>query len=364
MEIDERIEEITEELRSTPYNKATEHHIGRLKAKLARLREEAEKRSSSRGGGNRDNVGRVGDATVILIGPPSVGKSTLLNKLTSAKAEVGAYDFTTIEVKPGILEYEGAKIQILDVPGLIKGLRGGGREVASFTRSSDLVVLMTDILHVNVFEETERELYKVGIRLNQKKPRILVKKKITGGIKINSTVNQDISEETIKEVLKEYKMHNADVILRETIDINGLIDALMKNRVYLSCVRVINKIDMLEDQNLIRTKDTSIGEKYNAIMISAEAGINLEELKESIFKRLNLIKVYMKHKGEEPDYKEPMILKKGSTVEEICRKIHRDFVEKFRYAKVWGNSVKYGGQMVGLSHEVYDGDVVNISIER
>lgn len=362
MKIDDQIEEIVKELRDTPYNKATEHHIGRLKAKLARLREESEKRSSS-GGPKKETVSKVGDATVILVGPPSVGKSTLFNKLTYSDSEVGAYDFTTVDVISSILRYKGAKIQILDVPGLIKDLRGMGRTVASYIRASDLIIMMTDPYNLNTFEEIEEELYNVGIRLNQTKPDVSIKKRLTGGIKINSTVEQDISEDVFKEILKEYKIHNAEIIIREKLDINSFIDALHSNRTYIKCIKVINKIDLIDEESKIY-KELKEREKNDILEISAEKDIHLDLLKEKIFEKLDLIPIYMKKKGSEIDYNEPMIIKRGSTVEDVCKKIHRDFVKKFKYAKVIGSSVKYDNQKVGLSHVLDTGDIITIVLER
>ncbi|MEM4142457.1 MAG: GTPase, partial [Thermoplasmata archaeon] len=110
--IDEQIKEIEEEIKRTKYNKATEHHIGLLKAKLARLKELKE--SSKKKGGSVTGIKKSGNAMVSLVGFPSVGKSTIFNLLTNAHSEVGEYDFTTINAIPGIMEYKGAKIQLLD----------------------------------------------------------------------------------------------------------------------------------------------------------------------------------------------------------------------------------------------------------
>ncbi len=138
--IEESIKEVEAEIAKTQVNKHTEYHIGKLKAKIARLKDEQEKRRSTGGGGGKGySVKKSGNATVALVGFPSVGKSTLLNRLTGAESEVGAYDFTTIDVVPGIMEYNSAKIQILDLPGLIRDAskgKGRGREVLSVVRSA------------------------------------------------------------------------------------------------------------------------------------------------------------------------------------------------------------------------------------
>src|SRR3989454_8461994 len=139
--IEEQIRSVEEESGRPQYNKHTQPHIGKLKAKLARLRDEVEKRQAKgKGGGVQYAVRKSGNATIGLVGFPSTGKSTLLNAITAASSEVGAYDFTTLDVIPGVLDYRGAKIQVLDMPGLIRGAskgRGRGREVISVARICD-----------------------------------------------------------------------------------------------------------------------------------------------------------------------------------------------------------------------------------
>ncbi len=363
--IREQIEEIEEEILRTQKNKATEHHIGRLKAKLARLRAELEKRQRAGGGGRGYAVKKSGNATVGLVGFPSVGKSTLLNRLTNAESDVGEYHFTTLTVVPGVMEYRGAKIQVLDMPGLISGAsrgRGRGREVLAVARNCDLLLLVVDVFETSV-DILVRELEDVGIRLNQRPPDVVFSKKDRGGITVHSTVEQThMTEEQVKEILAEMGFVNVDVVLREDVDADRLIDAAMGNRVYIPAILVLNKIDLVNEDYLQEVRERL--RPWEPVMVSAEKGHGLEELKAAIYDSLDLIPVYLKPQGGKPDYDEPLVVRRGATIGDICDAIHRDFREKFRYALVWGKSARFPGQTVGINHVVAEGDVVTIVVKK
>jgi small GTP-binding protein len=191
MGLPEKIKQIEEEMKKTQINKHTEHHIGLLKAKLARVRAELEA-STSKSGGPAFEIRKGGDATVVLIGLPSVGKSTILNRLTNAKSKVAAYAFTTLTVVPGILRYNGADIQILDLPGIISGAssgRGRGRRVLSVARNADLVLLILDVFQPGQVELLKRELHEMGIRINQKPPDVVITKSNKGGLALTTSVS-------------------------------------------------------------------------------------------------------------------------------------------------------------------------------
>ncbi|MFW6038642.1 MAG: OBG GTPase family GTP-binding protein [Candidatus Saliniplasma sp.] len=357
-DLEEQIDEIEKEIRETPYNKATQQHIGRLKAKLSKLKDKLDREGEGTAEYGGYAIKKEGDATVALVGFPSSGKSTLINKLTGAKSEVANYEFTTLEVIPGILKYNDAVIQILDLPGLVEGAssgKGRGREVLSVARESDLILLMGDV-YKDELEVMAEELESKGVRLNKEPPEIVITKKEKGGIEVRSTVElTKIDKETIKEILREYRYINANIVIRDDITVDELIDHLSGNRVYIPAVPIINKID-LEYHNKNISK---IIEKWNPVYISATEGKGLDRLKKRIFEELNLIRVFLRPKGEKAD-DEPMILKRDSTIEDVCRKLHSDFREKFRYARIWGPTAKFPKQQVGMDHELKEGDTVRI----
>jgi len=364
--IEDQIKAVEDEIQRTPYNKATQHHIGKLKAKLARLKDEAQKRLSARGGGGPGYaVKKSGHATVAIVGFPSVGKSTLLNQITDAKSPVASYDFTTLDVIPGVLYYSGAQIQILDMPGLIRGAskgRGRGREVISVARGSDLVLLMVDVFETNI-DVLVDELNLSGIRLNQKPPDIVIAKKSRGGVGVNPTVKlTHIDEETIADMLREFGYINADIVVRDDITEDQLVDVLAGNRVYIPAFVVINKVDLVTVEYLKSVRSRMKG--WRVVAVSAEKGSGLEELKKTIYDELDFIRIFLKPQGKDADMAEPLITRQGAKVATVCETIHRDFRKKFRYANIWGPSAKFPGQTVGLNHGLKDGDVLTLVLRK
>ncbi|MBS1263765.1 MAG: GTPase Obg [Methanonatronarchaeales archaeon] len=360
MGLEDEISEVEREISDTPRNKATEEHLGRLKAKLSRLREEREKRESSSGGSKVGYAPRkTGHATVVLVGFPSVGKSTLLNALTNADSEVGSYSFTTVDVVPGMMELNGLDVQLLDVPGLIGGAgsgRGNGREVLSVVRTADLVLLMADVFDADQVHRTREELRDVGIRLDQEPPDVRFDRRESGGIDIRSTVEQSFDGSIFENVLREYGFLNGYVTVREEVDVERFIDALSGNRAYLPSLTVFNKVDLATGERV-----AEIRERFgDPVLISARSGRGLEELRERIADALDFIRVYLKPPSGEPDYDEPMVLGGGSTVSDAAERIHGNVASGFRWARVWGPSAKHDGQQVGADHVLMDGDVLTI----
>lgn len=365
MAVDDRIKKIEEEIQKTPYNKATSHHIGKLKAKLSRLKEESLQRSSSGAKGKGFHIKKSGDSTVVLVGFPSVGKSTILNQLTNAESKIGEYEFTTLEIIPGIMEYKGAKIQIFDIPGIITGAskgKGKGKEILSVSRNADLIVVVLDVFNPQHMQQVILdELRNIGIRPNESVPDVTVKKRKMGGINLSSTIPlTKIDDRTIRSILNEYGMHSADVLIRDDVNIDQFIDSLDTNCRYIPMLLVVNKIDLADAEYLQKLKS----ELPDAIYVAADQGYHMDLLREKIFQQLELIRIYLKPQGRKADLEEPLIVRKGSTVEEVALRLHRDFVRNFRQARVWGSSVKFPGQKVGLEHHLQDQDVLRIIIKK
>ncbi len=355
--IQDEIEAIQKEIRETPYHKGTEHHIGLLRARLSRLKDKLLEQSFKKGGGGGGYaVKKQGDATVVLIGPPSSGKSTLFNKLTNAKSKVAPYAFTTVSVIPGIMEYKDAQIQILDVPGLIEKAeegRGRGREVLSVARGADLIILLTDVQRIHAFQSIKKSLEDNGIRLNIVRPKVLIKKKARGGIIIHSNFEQELKKETIIKIAQESGLKNAEIFINEKISTERLIDSFSENRAYLPAIYAINKIDL---QPLLKNSNENLsfinGEPV--ILISAEKGIGISELKEKVWEKIGLVRAYLVERNEKPNFDNPIIMQKGQTLYDITLKLGPKFANT-KGAKIWGDGAKFPGQEVSLNTKVLEG---------
>lgn len=357
MDIQEQVAKIEEEIRKTPYHKGTEHHIGKLKARLAKLRSELAEKKIKKGTSEGFAIKKHGEATVVLVGFPSVGKSTLLNALTSARSKVAAYPFATLTVIPGMLTYQGAQIQILDVPGLIGGAgkdKGQGKRVLAVARTADLLLLVVDAQNTSQLKIAEEELENSGVRVNQKLPQISIKKTSKGGLKINLPDKGVLSKAQIEGIASGLDLINAEINIKEKISQDQLIDVILGNRAYLRAIKVANKTDLLGEDNKKKLSQKDL------ILISAKEKEGLERLKRLIWEKLEFIRVYLKPEGRQPDMENPLILKRGQTVFNAADKISKELAGEVKAARVWGPSAKFPGQKVSLSHKLKDQDILSL----
>lgn len=351
-DIQKRIAAYEKEMRDTPYHKGTEGYIGLLRSRLAKLKDQLLESGSKKGGGGGGfAVKKQGDATIVLVGFPSVGKSTLLNKLTNAKSQVAPYAFTTVTVIPGMMNYLGARIQILDVPGLIEGAavgKGRGREVLSVVRSADLLLIIADARHPEDIEKISQELENNGVRINKEKPKVDIKKTSQGGLRINFAARQDLSVDTIKDICREFRISNAEVTIKEKLTLDTLTDVFSTSRVYVPALFVLSKSDQVRSNESIHQSE----EGY--IRISAEKGAGLDELRQAIWDTLGIVRIYLKDREGKTDYEEPMIVSLSNTLGDVMSKIGSEFSEGKKSAKIWGPGSRFPGQAVSLTTKVVD----------
>lgn len=364
-----KIKAIEEEMAKTQKNKATAYHLGLLKARLAKLKRELlEGGGKSGGGGGIEDSWAVNkggaDVRVALLGWPSVGKSTLLTSLTGTFSEAAAYEYTTLVPIPGNFFYMGTKVQVIDLPGIIKGAASGygrGKQVLGLIKSCSMLMMVFDGTRSIAMQKKvlTREAESVGIRLNKSPPDITIKVKDRGGLAMTSTCTlTNIDFETVRGILaQEYRIPNADVCFRCDATVDELIDILeARTRVYMPCLYVINKIDQctLEDLRLFEKMP-------NTIPISAVHKWNYDMLMEKVWEKANLVRIYTKPKGQLPDLDTPVVVRGGhQRAIDVAAKIHKQLAKDFKAAIVWGSSVKFSPQRVGRDHVLDDEDVVQI----
>jgi len=286
-----------------------------------------------------------------------------LNKMTGVESEVASYEFTTLTCIPGILYHKGAKIQLLDLPGIIEGAKDGkgrGKQVISTAMSCSIILVVLDVMKPIIQKrKIEYELEGFGIRLNKKPPAITFKRKEKGGIALSIAPGYqltDIDEEGVVAVLKEYRILNAQLRVNCNATIDEIIDVVEGNRKYCPCLYVMNKIDQITIEEL-----DIIAEVQHHVPICAHHEWNLDGLADKIWEYMNLYRIYTKPKGQIPDYTMPVILPGDrNRIEDFCLRIHKSLLAQFRVALVWGKSVKHNPQRCGKDHELMDEDVVQI----
>jgi len=305
--IPEKIKALEVMMAIIPKHKGTERLQGQLKSRMAKLKEELQKRPTVGKAEQAYNIKREGAAQVVLLGLPNSGKSSLFSQITNASSEVADYPFTTQKPIPGMMKFENLQIQLVDVPPVqLDHIEPG---FPNLIRNADAHLLLVDL--------TEDPIFQMEILLE-----VLI------GMRI-------------KAVGK------------------GSIPSLEIGWISLRAVLVGNKCDVKNAKGAYQRLEKQFRDTFPVLPISAKERMNFEELKKEIYQILGIIRVYTKIPGKEPDLTEPVILKKGSTVGDVALSVHKDFVAKLRYAKIWGSG-KFDGQMVKRDYLVSEGDVIEL----
>ncbi len=363
--ITEKIKALEKMYATVPKHKGTEKLRLQIKRRLAELRKELEKQQAQgRGGGYSFSVKKEGAAQIVLAGLPNVGKSFLLRQLTGVDTDVADYPFTTVEPIPGMMKHKDVQIQLVEVPGLVEGAalgKGMGTQLLAVIRNADAIAIVIDLSQdpIRQMEIILKEFERAGIKLNKRRPRIEIKRTPTGGIVINGQENikGDIGE--VMKMLREEKIHSAEITVKEPVTLEEFADALDESLVWRRAIIIANKGDAPGSRENYEKLVREYGDRFKIVPVSAKKGINIDVVKDALYELADIIRVFTKSPGEEPAYP-PIALKKGSTVLDVAKRIHKDFAKNFKYARVWGKSVKFPGQRVGADHVLEDGDIVEI----
>jgi ribosome-interacting GTPase 1 len=292
-----------------PKHKGTEKLRGQLKSRMAKLKEELHKHPTLGKAEQAFHIKKEGAAQVVLLGLPNVGKSSLFSQVTHAYSEVADYPFTTQKPTPGMMEFENLRIQLVDTPPIQSDHIEHG--FPNLIRNADALLFVVDLAGDPMFQM-----------------------------------------KALLEELKRMRIKPAG---------KGPIPSLEMGWFSLRALLLGNKCDIKNAMSGYRVFEAPFRDTFPILPISAKEGMNVEELKKEIYQLLDIIRVYTKTPGREPDFTEPVILKKGSTVEEVALSVHKDFVAKLRYAKIWGSG-KFDGQMVKRDYQVSEGDVIELHI--
>lgn len=321
--IAEKIKALEEMLRTCPKHKGSEGLQQEIKTKLSKLRALQEKQKTT-GARYQVSVKKEGAAQIVIIGVPNSGKSTLLAKLTNAKPEIAPYPFTTKLPEVGIMDHEGVKLQVVEIPAVAEGFSASdlGPTLLGIVRQAELTIIIAN--NNSELKLVRNELANSNIITDKERPKIRVTKSSTGGLMFVGEIKANMAD--VKKVLRNHGIHNATVEFQEKVTLKDLEEVLTEGIAYVKAI-------------VVSTKN------------------KLEDIKKKIWKNLGLIKVYTKQPGKKKDYP-PIALEKGSTVRDLALRVHKDFLKKFKFARVWGTSVKFQGAQAGLNLILHDEDVV------
>ncbi len=306
---EEKIQALEEMLTIMPKHKGTDKLRASLTGKIAKFRAQLQQKKSP---GRKDSdfiIEKEGVLQVAIVGAPNTGKSSIVATLTNAETTIADFPHSTWKPVPGMAQFENVQFQLIDTPPITKEFIDS--PMADLMRRADIIVVVIDIKSdpIGQYEETMEVLKSVRIYPSEKSvPKDLPKKPF------------------IKKILV-----------------------------------LVNKVDTDKDEEDYYTLAELLNIDIPILPFSINRPQYYDVLLRKIYELGDIVRVYTKAPGKEPDLNAPFVLPKGSTLEELAGKIHKDFVEKLRYARIWGKSV-FDGQMVQRNYVLQDGDIVELRI--
>ena len=295
-----------------PKHKASEKVQAELKTKISELTDDIEqtKLGPKKAAPGSFKVPKQGAGQVVFLGPPNAGKSRLLAALTKATPAVAPYPFTTREPIPGMMDYEDVRVQLVDLPPVTSDVYD--HFITDITRGADAAVLFLDLADDDGPAATEATIARLKLARRELIPP-------------TATAGDDPTTYTLKTLL------------------------------------VANKTDDETAELRLQFADETFAGRFPRVVVSAEQGTGLDELRKAIFDVLGVIRVYTKQPGKPPDMTSPFTVPIGSTMSELAGRVHKDFEDGLKTARVWGSGA-FDGQTVGRDHVLADKDVVELHL--
>ncbi len=306
-----RMKALKEMMAMIPKHKGTEKLQGDIKRKIARLKDEIDVKKSKGGHRFRYSVDREGAAQVMVVGPANVGKSQLINSLTAAQLEVADYPFTTRIFHPAMMAYEDIQVQLVDLPAISEQYLENW--VSSMIRISDMMLLVVDTCCDDLLEQMETTL----------------------------------------SILEGFKIKPEGLVTDDSLD--------LIHRVKIKTIVVANKADLPTSVDNFKILEEFYEDRFQLIPVSALNQTNLDSIRFAIIESLKLLRVYSKRPGHDVELDRPYTFKKGDTLLDFAKAVHKDFAKNLKFARVWGKQV-FDGQRINKDYILQDKDVIELHL--
>ncbi len=368
----EKMEAMIEFLKYVPHHKGTMKLRGEMNRKIALIRDDLEKKkrlgTGKSSGGPKLFIEKAAAAQVALVGMTNVGKSCLMSATTNSKVVVTPTPFSTHEPVPGIMNYLDVQFQIVEAPAVMEGAaegKAGGNVTLGLARNADGLILMLDLSRDPV-EQLDL------ILMELEKTRLLVSKPTGGRVEIERrpagsrlrviVVGRliDCSLKDVEELLRNYRISDAVVRISGAVSLEDVEDAIYENTIYKPAVIVANKLDLPGTAASLRRLKAHVADKLPIVPMSCERKLGIPELGKAVFESLGIIRIYTKEPGQKAHSDHPFPLRKGATVNELAKNIHKELLSNFMFAMVWAKRLPFSPKKVGLNFVLDDGDIIEI----
>ena len=368
----EKLRLLEEFLSLVPRHKGTARLCVQVKKQITNIRKEIEERKRKKTGksGPKIFIEKEGAAQIALIALTKSGKSSLLAATTNAKVDISPNPYTTREPVPGIMNYQDIQFQMIEAPALMEGSADGrawGLQTLGIARNADGLILIVDLSQnpVRQLSLILQEIEKARILTSRPKARVEVDRKFMGAglriIVLGKLIGCNFRD--VEELLKGYNVTDAFVKISGEATLDEIEDAVFQSTTYKPAVVVANKVDLRGAEGNLQLLRSYVRGKLPIIGVSCEKRTGLQKLGETLFRTLEIMRIYTKEPSEREYSRRPFILKKNATVYNLAKNIHSDFKNNFNFARVWSKRLTFSPQKVGATFVLQDGDIVEIHLK-